>query len=660
MSYDGSQVANIQGQQQLRQQQPQQQQPQQQQQQQSQVKLPPISFLSDSLAQRNNSNVSNGAALNASTSSPVFQPTNTASNFSSFPGSFPSFNSLGTKNSIHLPSISSLTSGMGGVRGVDQTNAISSNQSIPSEENASLPAQLSSYNYSRTANTPGLVRRSSNASITQKSSETVRDTPPTSAETGKSPSTGSNDQVQDQQQQQQAAHLTTDEDHHRRTHHFHHHHHHHVEDDLGEKIKEAQSQLKDGGHIHIVHEPHGDHHHHKVYVHNPTTAENRDKERREQTSQQPQQSLQAKATVQAGGNESTILQNESTILDNSLNQTTILDQSTLAAQLESQPFEKRRMTVTSRDVLDGVSKFPRKHLGSIMYDEYPTYHTLIRYLRNISSEDLNKLEEDKKQYSVVERERKEFGILQSKRLELLPDLISNYINCTIDILVPYEALFDNVNVYDKRVWGTDIYTDDSDIVAMLYHCGVLHSQDPTKKKAKRVSRRQQQQQQKDSKFDSATHEYQFTNYTGAITPGNPDNIHNIISGTTSEDEAADLIVTLLILPTLQEYKGCYRNNYNSRSWRHHDGCSVALFAVRWCQLGEGVYYGGVSNYGSFRKRLLNERLDIVQRVRKQKDPVPVKNHNSSGSATVSANGKETIGHWVADKSFWKKNNNSNV
>lgn len=400
--------------------------------------------------------------------------------------------------------------------------------------------------------------------------------------------------------------------------------HHHRHDSLEDKIKLAQSQLKTGGHIHVVHEPHGDHHHHKVYVHNPVPNEDSEDHTAEDTT--------AKSVTTPVISESTLVQNETTIADPNAtknNETTIVDPNATKSMNVStileqppQPFEKRRMAIKSQQVLETAAKFPRKNLGFVIYQEYPTYNTLLRNLRNLDDTDRERLEQDEQLYLKVQEERHEFGVKQSKRIELLPSLIQNYINCTIDVCVPYSEIIDNSNVYDKRIWGTDIYTDDSDIVAILYHCGILNSQDPTKRKARRVTRKQQQEQRNDMKWDEDKSEYEFTNYSGAITPGNAENLHNVIDGVVSveDEDATDLVVTLVILPRLNEYTGCYRNNYNSRSWTNHDGVSIAIYGVRRCRIGEGV--GSASGgAGSFRKRLLNERLEIADHVRHQKDPV---------------------------------------
>jgi len=70
--------------------------------------------------------------------------------------------------------------------------------------------------------------------------------------------------------------------------------------------------------------------------------------------------------------------------------------------------------------------------------------------------------------SVEGMEEKSLGFqLYSPQL-LLPNLESS-VNGLMEIRVPARFLtFENVKVKKRALWGTDIYTDDSDIVASEY------------------------------------------------------------------------------------------------------------------------------------------------------------------------------------------------
>ncbi|KAH3661693.1 hypothetical protein OGAPHI_006543 [Ogataea philodendri] len=388
------------------------------------------------------------------------------------------------------------------------------------------------------------------------------------------------------------------------------HHHHHIHEDLSVQLKEAQQHLKSGGHIHVVHQPHGNHHHHKILIHNPneTPAD----------------------VVQPQGNDTTIIQNDSTIIDPNA---TVPQETSLVQAPSPKPapvetrreFKPREITIDSKETLLLAASFPRKHLGSIIYQEYPTKETRCMYLENIDPV----------------HQQEDFHIpnqLVSKRIELLPAYFANYINCTVDIRIPYKSIPDNINVFDRRIWGTDIYTDDSDIVAILYHCGVLQSADPTGADDNDSTRAPEKSEKSgESEQDKESGAVPFSSHTGAITPGNLDNIHNVSKPDVNPDEANDLVVTLIILPRLGVYQGSYRNHYNSRTWgqngAYHNGVSIALYGVRWCRLG-GSYDG--LNTGSFRKRLLNERMEVSQKLLKTSQP------------------NDSVSGWTVDRKFYKE------
>jgi hypothetical protein len=90
----------------------------------------------------------------------------------------------------------------------------------------------------------------------------------------------------------------------------------------------------------------------------------------------------------------------------------------------------------------------------------------------------------------------------------------------------------NESVYRRKLWGTDIYTDDSDVVAALYHCGHVNE-------------------------------------------------------AKAAENKGDCVATLLILPALTKYLGSYRNGFRSRSWLvRHDGVSFMIHDVKFVQPGK--------------------------------------------------------------------------
>ncbi|GMG39921.1 unnamed protein product [Ambrosiozyma monospora] len=396
-------------------------------------------------------------------------------------------------------------------------------------------------------------------------------------------------------------------------------------------------------------------------------------------------------------------------------------------------FKRREVTITSKDVLDVSQKFERHHLGSIIYEEYPTFETATRFLTGLKQEDLEQLKAEEQLYKEFqEASLRNEGIkptgLASPRIELLPSVISKYINCTVDVHVPYHAILNNDNVYNRRLWGTDVYTDDSDIVAILYHCGILNSRDPTSSSStssngttggvrirkSRANGSGSARKLEDKLVDKYNLVYELNRMTKPLTPANLNNRHNVriangtkpissasstkkkhtrsksnsnsnIDTTTTTDDLNynndDLTVRLLILPTLERYQGTFRNNYNSRTWSkvEHNGVSISVLGVEWCELGCSLdkvcYLSGV------RKRLLDERVELEQFVLSREQNKKKRKLDSSavgvveekvdvdkvdkaedgaglGSGTgtpaaVDVHGAGGVGRWAFDSKSWK-------
>ncbi|KAJ3367600.1 hypothetical protein GGF31_007413 [Allomyces arbusculus] len=113
---------------------------------------------------------------------------------------------------------------------------------------------------------------------------------------------------------------------------------------------------------------------------------------------------------------------------------------------------------------------------------------------------------------------------------LLP-LLDRHVNATFTVRVARAFLaYENPRVRKRAVWGTGIYTDDSDLVAMLLHSGALALPDPTA---------------------------------------------DILKPRT----VTDLDVTLRVYPRLAFYPGSLHHGVHSRDWRHHDGVSLAIESV---------------------------------------------------------------------------------
>ncbi|KAK9487789.1 histone deacetylation protein Rxt3-domain-containing protein [Lipomyces starkeyi] len=153
-----------------------------------------------------------------------------------------------------------------------------------------------------------------------------------------------------------------------------------------------------------------------------------------------------------------------------------------------------QLRVDSTDVLKAANGFPSYNLGSLVYTPTPDSHQPI--------------------------------------IPRLEDKVNSLIQ--IRIARRFLSRRTNPHVTRREVWGTDVYTDDSDVVAAIYHSGYLAE-----------------------------------------------------SSDSSNGEKGDCVATLRILPLLQKYQGTFRHGLNSRSWlTRHDGVSFRIEKVDFIRPGK--------------------------------------------------------------------------
>lgn len=135
----------------------------------------------------------------------------------------------------------------------------------------------------------------------------------------------------------------------------------------------------------------------------------------------------------------------------------------------------------------------------------------------------------------------------------IPRLSHDQINSICTIMVDYTYLRqvergENIRYQNREIWGTDIYTDDSDIILALQHCGVLSGQHPP------GSRR---------------------------TPANLSNPDSVKGAIPERDIPFAIKVDVLLLPPLQSYASTTRYDITSREWsaQVHDGLSFGIFHI---------------------------------------------------------------------------------
>ncbi|RIA99252.1 hypothetical protein C1645_811732 [Glomus cerebriforme] len=158
------------------------------------------------------------------------------------------------------------------------------------------------------------------------------------------------------------------------------------------------------------------------------------------------------------------------------------------------------------------------------------------------------------------REERHLGHLIYNSKEILPPL-EFHENGLLEIWIESRHLtWFNEKVRKRFLWGTDVYSDDSDVVAVLIH-------------------------------------------TGHYTPPPP------LSEWTPNYPDHDLCVTIRVLPKLVQYTSTLRNGYKSRSWGNHHGVSYKIESVRKMKKGEAI--------GRSRGKGRKERLRRFHEMRKR-------------------------------------------
>ncbi|CCD24742.1 Rxt3p NDAI_0D04280 [Naumovozyma dairenensis CBS 421] len=160
----------------------------------------------------------------------------------------------------------------------------------------------------------------------------------------------------------------------------------------------------------------------------------------------------------------------------------------------------------------------------------------------------------------------------------LPALGLNHIHSLLTVHVLYEQLYDLFNestsprVNNNEIWGSDIYTDDSDPLLALKHCGFSIPNNKNKDR-------------------SYKHPSSGSNNEFRRTPANLENPDNVKGESyISTSKKFDLDITILYLQPLRYYPPMYRNGIWSRSWGE-----MSQFALEmddeYCAPHDGLSFG---------------------------------------------------------------------
>ncbi len=192
-----------------------------------------------------------------------------------------------------------------------------------------------------------------------------------------------------------------------------------------------------------------------------------------------------------------------------------------------------------------VAYFPdRRHLGTLVYNPTTTWLTLqFERLVGLKALHLQYFKELQQRY--LDKLQDPAFVAPTRHIPWLPPLPVEYCNSLIEVKVPHRFLRDRgaYGATQRQLWGGagGIYTDDSDLLAVLQHLGAL-----------------------DGAADLSAWNDGWRR-EAVPTDG-------------------DLAVTLLVLPPLEEYRGDYAHGVHPRAWTHarraHNGLSFAVYDIR--------------------------------------------------------------------------------
>ncbi|ETN37779.1 uncharacterized protein HMPREF1541_07402 [Cyphellophora europaea CBS 101466] len=236
-------------------------------------------------------------------------------------------------------------------------------------------------------------------------------------------------------------------------------------------------------------------------------------------------------------------------------------------QTDQRLLYKPKKTIRISSILTAAKRMPRKHLGTFKYDPA------------VSNPVTTKLGADKFDVSV--------------RPNALPSFDGpDHVNCTYSIRVPKLWLQERERrmiCRENFLWGSGIYTDDSDILAAAMHSGFIKSVPP-----EGVDR---------SLLDEIA-KAQNTKIEGLVDPPEKPLV---------PEQDKDAVVTCVVLPSLEQYAGSARYGITSREWPDekkgsvHDGVSFAVLKVEF--VAGGVEARRMGRTGKERRERLRKELD---------------------------------------------------
>ncbi|KAL9059854.1 MAG: hypothetical protein Q9162_000924 [Coniocarpon cinnabarinum] len=200
--------------------------------------------------------------------------------------------------------------------------------------------------------------------------------------------------------------------------------------------------------------------------------------------------------------------------------------------------------IRTSPLVDSVAHIPRKHLGSNLYAP---------------------------QIGPPPASTASFSKFQfASKPEPLP-VLEGKDNCTFTIRVPRELLSDKSReqtMSERQIWGTDVYTDDSDVLAAAIHSGWILGAWADDVDLADLQLSDQQQAQDPVNGDGLDDKSEKKDPCATISkpPALP----------SPPPPNRDAHITILILPPLENYSACTWHGMRSRAWGDNHDASTSV------------------------------------------------------------------------------------
>ncbi|GAB7337562.1 hypothetical protein MBLNU457_g2875t1 [Dothideomycetes sp. NU457] len=207
------------------------------------------------------------------------------------------------------------------------------------------------------------------------------------------------------------------------------------------------------------------------------------------------------------------------------------------------------LTVHDKALMQSIEKLPRKHLGSALYS------TALSMASNKKTINDIKFAFDTTVLPIPRFEGKANCTFTVRVAREYLQMSDSDVSTSEEIAGGLEEICRR-----RALWGTGIYTDDSDVVAAAVHSGWIRGDFGEFNDD--IRNLLDQEQREDSTLGDTTMLYEKPKEPIRIPPD------------------LDMHVTVLLLPALQEYNSTVMHNLRSRSWGpDHDGMSFKIHSI---------------------------------------------------------------------------------